>query len=243
MNRHEQVGALLLRLGDTHLQRDKHVFVAGHIGLHIAFFVDQRPEAAGNLQHHIFLAGAILPHGAGVFAAVSGIEHNDNRPVTPGFARLRSALRRRHLTLQIAFVVILEQRQQRILNIGGVGGVEVHHQTLFKAGHRREGKQLRLDVLLELKDHAHGLRIKLAHAGGLNKGVVIADLPPHALQYRVKVNPFQIHHHPLRVTEGKLPVFQHMIRFYRDARVGRCWPDANSDHPRIGSQPHRAHAH
>lgn len=178
MNRHEQVGALLLRLGDTHLQRNKHVFVAGHIGLHIAFFVDQRPEAAGNLQHHIFLAGAILPHGAGVFAAVSGIEHNDNRPVTPGFARLRSALRRRHLTLQIAFVVILEQRQQRILNIGGVGGVEIHHQTLFKAGHRREGKQLRLNVLLELKNHAHGLRIKLAHAGGLNKGVVIADLPP-----------------------------------------------------------------
>jgi hypothetical protein len=72
-------------------------------------------------------------HRAGVFAAVAGIEHDDNRPVAPGFARLRPALRRRHLTLQIAFVVILEQRQQRILNIGGVGGIEIHHQTLFKA--------------------------------------------------------------------------------------------------------------
>ncbi|SSN09785.1 Uncharacterised protein [Klebsiella pneumoniae] len=49
VNRHEQVGALLLRLGDTHFQRDKHVFVAGHIGLHIAFFVDQRPQATGDL--------------------------------------------------------------------------------------------------------------------------------------------------------------------------------------------------
>ena len=174
---------------------------------------------------------------------MSGIEHNDNRPVTPGFARLWSALRRRHLTLQVAFVVILEQRQQRILNIGGVGGVEIHHQTLFKAGHRREGKQLRLDVLLELKDHAHGLWIKLAHAGGLNKGIVSADLAAHAFQHRVQVNPFQIHYHSFRITEGKLPVFQHMIRFYRDARVGRCWPDANGDHSRIGSQPYRAHAH
>ncbi len=118
-----------------------------------------------------------------------GIEHDDNRPVAPGFARLRPALRRRHLPLQIAFVVILEQRQQRILNIGSVGGVEIHHQTLFKAGHRREGKQLRLNVLLEFEDHAHGLRIKLAHPGGLNKGIVSADLPPMPFSTEFRLTP------------------------------------------------------
>ena len=152
---------------------------------------------------------------------MAGIEHDNNGPIAPGFTRFRPALRRRNLPLKIAFVVIFEQRQQRILHVGGVSGIEVHDQTLFKPGDRSQRKQLRFHVLFQLKHHAHGLRIELPHASRLNIGIVTANLTPHTFQYGVEINPFQIHHHTFRIAERKLPIFQDMVGLHGDARVGR----------------------
>lgn len=144
-----------------------------------SFSISARSQP-GYLQHHVFLAGAVFTDGAGILAAVSGIEHDNDRPIAPGFTRFRPALRRRNLPLQIAFIVILEQRQQRILHVGRVGRVEIHDQTLFKTGDRSEREQLRFYVLFQLEHHAYGLRVELSHAGGLNIGIVAANLVTHA---------------------------------------------------------------
>ena len=155
------------------------------------------------------------------------IEHDHNRAIAPCFPRLRAALRRRNLTLQIAFVVIFQQGKKRILNIRRIGRVEIHHQALFERRDRRQGKQLRLHVLLQFKHHAHGLRIELPDARRFNKRIVAADLRRHPFQHGVEVNAFEIHHHTFRVAEGKLLIFQHAIGFDRHARIGRRWPDAH----------------
>ena len=139
-------------------------------------------------------------------------------------------MRRRHLTLKIALVVVLQQSEKRILDIRCVGRVEIHHQTLFKGRDGRQGEQLRLNVLFKLKHHAHGLRIKLPDARRFNKRIVAADLRRHPFQHGVEVNAFEIHHHAFRVAEGKLLIFQHAIGFNRHARIGRRRPDAHRHH-------------
>ncbi len=199
MDGDKEIGALLLRLSDPHLQRNKDIFVARHVGLHIGLFINQRTQAAGNLQHHVFFTGFVFADRPWILAPVPGIEHDHHRTVAPGFARLRPALGRRNLLLQAPFVVIFQQRQERILLVLPVNRVEIHHQTLFKLGHRSQREEVWRDVLLKFKHHAHGVGIELPHAGRFDKGIAVVDLCPHPLQDRIKIHPFDIHHQPFRV--------------------------------------------
>ncbi|GDB48648.1 hypothetical protein HmCmsJML188_02698 [Escherichia coli] len=148
MDRDKQVSALFLGFCYAHLQRNEDVFIARHVHLHIALFLDQRAQTASYLQYHVFFACFVFPHRTGVFATVARVKHNDNRTIPPCFTRLWTTLCWRHLLFEVAFVVILQQRQQRVLHILCIGRIEVHHQTLFKPGDRRKGKQLRFYVLL-----------------------------------------------------------------------------------------------
>ncbi len=106
VNRNEQIRALLARLGDAHLERDKHVFVARHEHFHVRLALDHGAQLAGNLQHNVFLARLVLADSAGIFAAVAGIQHDDDRPIAPRLAGLRRFRRQR--ALQIALVVIFQ---------------------------------------------------------------------------------------------------------------------------------------
>ena len=63
-------------LGNPHIERDEHVFVARHIN-----GVTQRFEApfgfTRNRQHHMFFAQTARTDCTGVFAAVSGVQHHN----------------------------------------------------------------------------------------------------------------------------------------------------------------------
>ncbi|MNN43590.1 hypothetical protein D3C81_1578350 [compost metagenome] len=167
---------------------------------------------------------------------MTGIEHNDNRTIAPRFTRLWTTLRRRHLLIQIALVVIFKQRQQRILYILGIGRIEIHHQSFFKARYRCQRKKLWLHILLQLKHHTHGLRVKLPDSCRLDVRIVRADLRPNTLKHRVQIDAFNIYHHTLRITQGKLFVFQQTIGFYRDAGIAGRWPYAHRNDLTHGSQ-------
>ena len=165
-----------------------------------------------------------------------GIQHNDNRTIAPRFTRLRTTLRRRHLFIQIAFVVIFKQRQQRILNILRIGRIKIHDQTLFKTGDRSQGKELRLHILLQFEHHPHSLRVKLPDSRRLNIGIVRTNLRADALKHRVQINAFNIDNHTLRITQGKLFVFQQTVGFHRDAGITGRRPDTYGNDLTNGSQ-------
>lgn len=165
----------------------------------------------GDLQYYVFFVGVIFFYGVGVFVVVFGIEYDDNWLVVFGFVWLWFVLCWWYLLFQIVFVVIFEQCQQWILNIGSVGGVEIYYQMFFKVGYWCEGKQLWFNVLFEFEDYVYGLWIKLVYLGGFNKGIVSVDLVFYVFQYRVQVNFFQIYYYLFWIIEGKLLVFQYMI--------------------------------
>jgi hypothetical protein len=73
----EQVRLLYARAPHPIAQRHEVVAVAGQHRLHARFRIDLERELAGDGEHHVLFAGAVLPDGAGVFAAVAGVDGDD----------------------------------------------------------------------------------------------------------------------------------------------------------------------
>ena len=128
------------------LKRNEDVFIARHIHLHIALFLDQRAQTASYLQYHVFSRVLYFPtaRSSPPWPGSSIMTIGRSRPALPGCGPLCAG----GTCFRVAFVVILQQRQQRVLHILCIGRIEVHHQTLFKPGDRRKDKQLRFYVLL-----------------------------------------------------------------------------------------------
>ncbi len=114
MDGDEQVGLVLVGDGSPRLQRDESIVVAGvdHVGAQPS--LQQSTEAQRHVQHHILFHHAIGADGAGVVAAVSGVNH-DAADLQAECARQaavasrsgRSFVSRRHRWRLEAFVVFL----------------------------------------------------------------------------------------------------------------------------------------
>ncbi len=88
MDADEQVGLHPPGLLHAHLQRHKKIGVAREEGAHRVAVdgggVDAVAQQVGHLEHHVFLARAARADGAGVFAAVAGVERDDDQAVGAG---------------------------------------------------------------------------------------------------------------------------------------------------------------
>ena len=76
MDGDEQVGLMLVGDGGARLQRNERVVVAGvdHVGAQAR--LQQPAQAQSDVEHQILLHHPVRADGAGVVAAVSGIDHN-----------------------------------------------------------------------------------------------------------------------------------------------------------------------
>ena len=83
MHRDEQVSIDTARLLYAPLQRNEKVVVTRQHATHVRFTVDGLLEPARNRQSDVLFPGALAAFGAGIFAAVSCINGNDD-----GAARL-----------------------------------------------------------------------------------------------------------------------------------------------------------
>jgi len=89
----EQVGLHAACLLHAHAQGHEEVAVARHVGPHGAAvdraLVDAVAQQLGDLQDHVLLIGALGADGAGVLAAMAGVQRHDDDAV--GLARRRGA--------------------------------------------------------------------------------------------------------------------------------------------------------
>ncbi|KAG0935019.1 hypothetical protein G6F31_015996 [Rhizopus arrhizus] len=76
MDRDEQVRVHAAGLLHTHMQRHEVVVVARQVGAHERLAVDQRLQAPGDAQHHVFFAQAAAADGARIFAAMTRIQRD-----------------------------------------------------------------------------------------------------------------------------------------------------------------------
>jgi len=127
----EQVGARLAGLLDALAQTQVVVAVADEHGAHPRFLVHQGGEAPGDGQHHVLLARAAAPVGAGVLPSVTRVDghHHIPRPLRPG---------RRPCPTRLA----------RFLHL--------HHQTVPLLSVRRHGVHPIFAGTVQVEDDAQG---------------------------------------------------------------------------------------
>ena len=252
----EKVGVQFARFGHAYAQRDENVFVACHIDF-VAHAFHAFFGFARNGKDDVLLAQAALADGAGVFAAVAGVEHDNRLAVmlAVGWRRGRGIVRRfgrfrrlRYfggrlyrrcaaacaLVADFAFRVVFQQCHQRVIGILGVHRVEVGHQAVFEVGHGREGEKLRIDVGFQVDDDAYGVGGVLTDADDADIGVAALDFAVDALQNFIKLYAFEVEYEAARVVEGEVVVLQLFRRFQRDAAVGVGRPDTDGDKLRGG---------
>jgi hypothetical protein len=89
VNRDEEIGARVV--GDLHALavRDEIIAIADQHGAHAGLIVDLGSELLGDGEHYVLFARAASPEGAGVLAAVAGVDHDDDLA-----AACRGSLRR-----------------------------------------------------------------------------------------------------------------------------------------------------
>ena len=94
MNRHEQIGALVARDGRTLSQREVVVAFARQLAAITRRIVEQSLQFLRNGERDVFLLHFADADGAGVLAAVTGIDRDDEvaQRTIPELASLRPAL-------------------------------------------------------------------------------------------------------------------------------------------------------
>ncbi|MNY01470.1 hypothetical protein D3C86_1340020 [compost metagenome] len=315
VDRHEQVGLHAPRLLHAHVQRHEEVRVARHHRAHIGLGVDLGAQPVRDLEHHVLLARAGRANGAGVLAAVTGVQghgqqaahlelagrrhiglgHRRRHRRRRGGGRGRrlgphlrdSGRRRRGGGRQLVLVIELaHQRANRIFlgpgrraghalaacrrrvlgeaallvlgiahqlpeRIGRIHRVEIEHEPVAVAADRGQREHLRRDVFLEVEHHPHHARPVLAHAHGLDIGVVGADLGHQLAQRGREVEAVDIHHQTVRAADHLVLRGQRRIGLDGHARVILGGPDAHGhdagaardlradegQHHRAGAQP------
>ncbi len=207
--------------GDTHAQWDEHVFVARHKdvvtqGFQLFF------GFAGDGEDDVFFLQTARADGAGVFTAVSRIEHDDgSAPVfaPPGSGRgvLGEVGFRR--AAQGFVQAAVEQRHHRIVGIHPVR-IEVDDEAVLKAADGRKREDLCVGGLFQVDDEADGGRRVLTRAYAADKGVVRHNFLGKPVQYGIDVCVLYIDDQPARVVEREVLVFERGGAFQRQAGVG-----------------------
>src|SRR5262249_48695495 len=155
--------------------------------------VDALFQAVRDLQHHVLLARAARAHRAGVFAAVSRVERDDDEAV--GLLRLGGGGRvggggggggggrfggqraargggrggwrgQRQRPVPEPFV---DQRFQRI---DRRDRIEVEHQAVLVGGDRIQGEHLGGRGLFQVDHHAHHAGLELGRPDARDEGIV-----------------------------------------------------------------------
>ena len=127
----------------------------------------------------------------------------------------------RRFVVQLALVVVVEQRQQRV-----VAGrrIQINHQAMFVFRYRRQQKHLRFDLGFQIQHHPHRGRVELAGTGGFDIGIVVAHFTVQRFQRAVQLHAVDVHHQALRVFHGEMLEAQWLGGFQRDAGIGAGWP-------------------
>ena len=87
MDRYEQIGADLLRLDDPVAKLDEIVAVANEHAPHARLGIHQRLQPLGDRKRDVFFVSAAASLGAGIFAAVPGVDRNRDQPCHVGCGR------------------------------------------------------------------------------------------------------------------------------------------------------------
>ena len=249
MDADKQIGLHLSGLLHSHMQGNKVVGVAREIGANGVAIdrtcIDTVAQAVRQTQHHVLFARAAGPDGAGILAAMTGVECDDDQAVGGG-ARLRFDLDfrlslrwpgRRLLTLlcdQIAQRIGLGLRcgiflqpfsNQCLQRVGGLRRIEVKHQSVLVGGHRCQGKYLGRDRLLQVQHQAHHTGSALSHPDARDRGVVGAHFGHQCLEGRIELDAFNVHRQPRRTGDEKLLDPECCVGLDGDARIVGRWPD------------------
>ncbi|KAG1249518.1 hypothetical protein G6F68_013283 [Rhizopus microsporus] len=253
MDRDEQVRVHAAGLLHTHMQRHEVVVVARQVGAHERLAVDQRLQAPGDAQHHVFFAQAAAADGARIFAAMTRIQRDGQHALLAaargGGRRLGRRRQRRGRLLALhagrfgrisagcrIALDVFQDACQRVVRVGpafvqdrhqGVLsdlGVQIQHQPVLVVGHGLEREHLGRHGLLQVEHQPHDVRAVLRHAQALDIGVVRADLRDQVVQGRADGQPFDVHHQAVGIFKRELFGLELAVEFEGDPGVFVCRP-------------------
>jgi hypothetical protein len=240
------------------MNRSEVVVVAREIGAHVGLAVDQRLQAPGDAQHHVFLAQAAAADGARVLAAVAGIQRDGDHALLAaaggGGRRLgRGGQRGRRLLAAHArrlgrigaghrvALDVFQDARQRVVHVGagllvqdrdqrilGDLRIQVQHQTVLVVGHGLEREHLGRHGLLQVEHQAHHVGAVLRHPQALDVGVVRPDLGNQVVQGRADGQSLNVHHQAVGVFKRELLSLELAVELQRDAGVFVGRPGAHS---------------
>ena len=165
--------------GDSHSPAQGHVVVAAahQLGGHARHAIKVLLRRLGDGEHHALLVHAAGADGAGIFAAMAGVQRHHGQPLA-GRRRHRFAPRRRRIP--IAF------------------GIQIDHQPMAVGRCWRQGEVLGAGRAVQVQHHA---QVALAAAG------VAHALDHAAVELGVgkigRGGVLQIDHHPIRPPHGE----------------------------------------
>ena len=207
MDGYEYIGIARTAFGNAYAQWDKDVFVARH-----EYVVTQGFEAffgfACDGEYDVFLFEAARADCAGVFAAMTGVNHNHRAAVATTAA---IAFRSRGVVCDIGIRTLfgdiaVEQGHHRVVGICAVR-IKVDNQAVFEVADRGECEDLRMGALFEVDDDAHCVGSILTGANAADKRVVRQHFAGNALQDAVDFRTLNIHDQPAGVIQHKMLVF------------------------------------
>ena len=207
MDGHEYVGIARTAFGNAYAQWDKDVFVARH-----KYVVTQGFEAffgfACNGEYNVFFFETARADCAGVFATVTGVDHNHGTPVATAAA---VAFRGRGIVCDIGIRTLfgniaVEQGHHRVVGICAMW-IEVDNQAVSEVADGGERKDLRMGTLFEVDNDTHGAGRILTGANAADKRVVRQHFAGNALQDAVDFRSLNIHDQPAGVVQHKMLVF------------------------------------
>ena len=227
MDGDEYVCIACTAFGNAYAQWDKDVFVARH-----EYVVTQGFKAffgfACNGEYNVFFFEAARADCAGVFAAMTGVNHNHRAAVATTAA---IAFRSRGVVCDIGIRTLfgdiaVEQGHHRVVGICAVR-IEVDNQAVFEVADGCECEDLRMSALFEVDNDTHGVGRILTGANAADKRVIRQYFAGNALQDAVDFRSLNIHDQPAGVVQHKMLVFHRVVALKGNACVGVRRPNAD----------------
>ena len=97
MNRQEEVRLDAPGFLDAHLQRHEEIGITGQHGAHVRLGIDARLDATGDFERNVLFISPHLANSAGIFTAVTGVEHDGHHTVDNRLARFFAGVNFRRL--------------------------------------------------------------------------------------------------------------------------------------------------
>ena len=210
----KQIGLDFSSLLHANMQGHKKVCIAGEVSPHRAALdlcgIDAVAQFEGNLQHHIFLFGTVRANGPWVFTAVSRVDGHDDQTIGDRRGRqialraLGVAWHSRYVacgTGRVGVGILVEPLGNGVVALGalcnptfqrvyGRAWVQIQDQAVLIIAHRREGEDLWLYSLFQVKHHANYARAILGNSNASDVGVVRLYFPHPFFDGRVEFQAF-----------------------------------------------------